>query len=366
MGHSPQTVRVAVVGASGYTGGELLRLLAGHPLMSVTVVTSEKSAGQPIAAVFPHLASACQLSFEPLLPETLAARADAVFLALPHTKSVEPARACLAAGMRVVDLSADYRLKDAKTYETWYETPHPYPDLLHEAVYGLPELHRAAIRAARLVASPGCYPTAAILQMAPLIARGLVHPDSIVVDAKSGVSGAGRSPALPYHFPEAHEGLEAYKVGRHRHVPEIEQELNALASQAGGGGRPAATLGGQRITVAFTPHLVPMNRGILSTAYCRLLSSTDPTEIRALYADYYKGERFIRLKEGEAAANPSQVRGSNYCDLAVFTDRRTGWVITTAALDNLVKGAAGQAIQAMNLMLGFPEEAGLQGAAVFP
>jgi N-acetyl-gamma-glutamyl-phosphate reductase len=333
--------------------------------MSVTVVTSEKSAGQPIAAVFPHLASACGLSFEPLLPATLSARADAVFLALPHTKSVEPARACLSAGMRVVDLSADYRLKDAKAYETWYETPHPYPELLGEAVYGLPELHRAAIRSARLVASPGCYPTAAILQVAPLLARGLIHPDSIVVDAKSGVSGAGRSPALPYHFPEAHEGLEAYKIGRHRHVPEIEQELNALASQAGIG-RSAATSAGQRVTVAFTPHLVPMNRGILSTAYCRLRNVAEPAEIRALYADYYKEERFIRMKEGDASANPSQVRGSNYCDLAVFIDGRTGWVITTAALDNLVKGAAGQAIQAMNLMLGFPEEAGLQGAAVFP
>ena len=366
MGNPSQPVRVAVVGASGYTGGELLRLLAGHPLMSVTVVTSEKSAGQPIAAVFPHLTSTYRLSFDTLLPEALADRADAVFLALPHTKSVEPARACLAAGKRVVDLSADYRLKNATAYETWYETRHPYPELLREAVYGLPELHRAVIRTARLVASPGCYPTAAILQLAPLVAHGLVHLDGLVVDAKSGVSGAGRSPALPYHFPEAHEGMEAYKIGRHRHVPEIEQELSALVSQAGGSARPAGVQDTERVTVAFTPHLVPMNRGILSTAYCRLRKAADPTEIRALYAGYYKDEHFIRFKEGDASANPGQVRGSNYCDLAVFTDSRTGWVITTAALDNLVKGAAGQAVQAMNLMLGFPEEMGLQGPAVFP
>jgi len=361
-----QRVRVAVVGASGYTGGELLRLLAGHPLLEVTAVTSEKSAGSSIASVFPHLTSAFRLSFEALVPAAIAERADAVFLALPHTKSVEPAKACLAAGKRVVDLSADYRLKDSKAYEAWYQTVHPYPDLLQEAVYGLPEVHRAAIRTARLVASPGCYPTAAILQLAPLVVNHVIQTDSIVVDAKSGVSGAGRSPALPYHFPEAHESMEAYKIGRHRHIPEIEQELSALAAQPERGAHPVALRGPERLTVAFTPHLVPMNRGILSTAYCRLRNPADATEIRALYAGYYKNEPFIRLKDGEASANPGHVRGSNYCDLAVYADTRAGWVITTAALDNLVKGAAGQAIQAMNLMLGFPEDMGLRGPAVFP
>ena len=366
---NPQArVKVAVLGASGYTGAELLRLLVGHPHAELVAVTSEQSAGRPVSVVFPHLASVLPLSFEPLKPETIAARADLLFLALPHTHSLAPVAACLKAGKRVVDLSADYRLKDASSYETWYQTRHPYPDLLKEAVYGLPELHRTDIRTARLVASPGCYPTAAILQLAPLVARGLVHLDTVVVDAKSGVSGAGRSPALPYHFPEANESVEAYKIGQHRHIPEIEQELGALAARTAAG-TPVTGRGGEAaiLRVAFTPHLVPMNRGILSTAYARLKqAATTVEDLRALYQDYYKGERFVRLQHGDTCANPRHVRGSNYLDLSVFADTRTGWVITVAALDNLVKGAAGQAIQAMNIMVGLPEETGLVAAGVYP
>ncbi len=353
-----ETITVAVAGASGYTGGELLRLLLGHPRVKIAAVTSEKSAGSPVAASFPHLASVLSLSFEALAPEEIAKRADVIFLALPHTKSLAPVAVCLAAGKHVIDLSADYRLKDPALYETWYQTPHLHPNLLRESVYGLPELHRDAIKTARLVASPGCYPTAAILQMAPLVAKGLVTPDTLVIDAKSGVSGAGRSPALPYHFPEAHESIEAYKVGQHRHIPEIEQELGLLS-------RRSATKTAA-LRVAFTPHLVPMNRGILSTAYCRLREPLGQDEVRALYADFYKGEPFIRLQSGAASANPRNVRGSNFCDLSVFADTRSGWVVTVAALDNLVKGAAGQAIQAMNLMLGFPEDMGLRSPGVFP
>jgi len=360
--------KIAVMGASGYTGAELLRLLVGHPRAEIVAVTSEQSAGRPVSAVFPHLASTLSLSFETLQPETIAGRADLLFMALPHTHSLAPVAACLKAGKRVVDLSADYRLKEAAAYETWYQTSHPYPDLLKEAVYGLPELHRTAIRTARLVASPGCYPTAAILQLAPLVGRGLIHLDTIVVDAKSGISGAGRSPALPYHFPEAHDSVEAYKIGQHRHIPEIEQELCALVAH-GGAGSPATGRTGEAATlrVAFTPHLVPMNRGILSTAYARLKrASTGADELRALYRDYYKGERFVRLQQGDTSANPRHVRGSNYLDLSVFADTRTGWVVTVAALDNLVKGAAGQAIQAMNIMLGLPEEMGLVAPGVYP
>ena len=368
MGTVSSRIRVAVVGASGYTGGELLRLLSTHPMMEVTAVTSEKSAGQPISSSFPHLASAfgTSLLFESLVPQAIAERADAVFLALPHTKSFEPVKACLAAQKPVVDLSADYRLSDPKAYETWYQTTHPYPDLLRTAVYGLPELHRAAIRTARLVASPGCYPTAAILQLAPLIAHEIIAADSIVIDAKSGISGAGRTPALPYHFPEANESLEAYKIGRHRHIPEIEQELSAVASGLDAKSARKSTTDRTPVHVTFTPHLVPMNRGILSTAYARMRESMDITELRQIYARYYKEELFVRLKDGESSANPSHVRGSNYCDLAVFLDSRTGCVVTTAALDNLVKGAAGQAIQAMNLMLGLPEHMGLAAAPTFP
>jgi N-acetyl-gamma-glutamyl-phosphate reductase len=347
-------IRIAVAGASGYAGAELLRLIAAHPQLELTAVTSEQSAGATVASVFPSLATVVSLSFEALAPKALAERADLVFFALPHAKSLAPVALCLAAGKRVVDLSADYRLKDAATYERWYATAHTQPELLKEAVYGLPELHRSQIGPARLVASPGCYPTAAILQLAPLFSQGLVQPDTVVIDAKSGISGAGRSPALPYHFPEAHESLEPYKIGQHRHIPEIEQELAGLLQRPPSG-----------FTVAFTPHLVPMNRGLLSTAYCRLTTTIDLKELRTLYRDFYKGERFIRLTE-ETAPNPRNIRGSNYCDIGVFADSRAGWVVTVAALDNLVKGAAGQAIQAMNLMVGLPEETGLTAPGLFP
>ncbi|MBH0190228.1 MAG: N-acetyl-gamma-glutamyl-phosphate reductase [Nitrospira sp.] len=345
--------RVAIAGASGYAGAELVRLAAAHPFYEITAVTSEKSAGQLVSAVFPSLTGIVEHRFEALAPEALAERADAVFLALPHTKSQDPVALCMKAGKLVVDLSADYRLKDVAAYEQWYQTPHTHPRLLEEAVYGLPELHREAIAKARLVASPGCYPTAAILQLAPLIAKNLVQPDLIVIDAKSGISGAGRSPALPYHFPEAHESLEPYKIGKHRHIPEIEQELSGMIGKTGS------------VTVTFTPHLVPMNRGILSTAYCKLVHDMTLADLRSLYREFYKGERFVRLYE-DIVPNPRYIRGSNFCDVGVYTDPRAGWVVTVAAVDNLVKGAAGQAIQAMNLMMGLPEESGLTLPGSYP
>lgn len=345
--------RVAIAGASGYAGAELVRLAAAHPDYEITAVTSEKSAGQSVSSVFPSLTGIVQHRFEALAPEALAERADAIFLALPHTKSQDPVALCMKAGKLVVDLSADYRLKDVSAYEKWYQTSHAHPQLLREAVYGLPELHRSAISKAKLVASPGCYPTAAILQLAPLFAKGLVQLDTIVIDAKSGISGAGRSPALPYHFPEAHESLEPYKIGQHRHIPEIEQELSGVMGKTGA------------VTVTFTPHLVPMNRGILSTAYCKLKQESKLTDLRSLYRDFYKGERFVRLYE-DLVPNPRYIKGSNYCDVGVYVDPRAGWVVTVAAVDNLVKGAAGQAIQAMNLMMGIPEDTGLTAPGSYP
>ncbi|HEU4685737.1 MAG TPA: N-acetyl-gamma-glutamyl-phosphate reductase [Nitrospira sp.] len=351
-------IRISIAGASGYAGAELVRLAALHPNFELTAVTSEKSAGMPVASVFPSLAGLVPLSFQALSPEALLEKADAVFLALPHTKSLEAVAACAKSGKKIVDLSADYRLKDAASYQRWYQTPHTHPALLHEAVYGLPELHRAEIAKAALVASPGCYPTAAILQLAPLFAKNLVQPNTVVIDAKSGISGAGRSPALPYHFPEAHESLEPYKIGLHRHIPEIEQELGLLLP-----GSSAASP--SPVALAFTPHLVPMNRGILSTAYCRLKSAVALPDLRELYRTYYKSERFVRLYE-DTVPNPRYIKGSNYCDIGVYADERAGWVITVAAVDNLVKGAAGQAIQAMNLMLGLPEETGLLAPAAYP
>jgi len=345
--------RVAIAGASGYAGAELVRLAAAHPYFTIAAVTSEKSAGQPIASVFPSLKGMIEHRFEALAPDALAERADAVFLALPHTKSQDPVAVCVKANKPVVDLSADYRLKQVAAYEKWYQTSHAHPHLLQEAVYGLPELHRNAIAKSRLVASPGCYPTAAILQLAPLFSRGLVQPETIVIDAKSGVSGAGRSPALAYHFPEAHESLEPYKIGQHRHTPEIEQELSGLIGKL------------DAVIVTFTPHLVPMNRGILSTAYCKLVRTMPLPDLRDLYREFYKGERFVRLHE-DVVPNPRYIKGTNYCDVGVYADSRAGWVVTVAAVDNLVKGAAGQAIQAMNLMLGIAEETGLTAPASYP
>ncbi len=345
--------RIAIAGASGYAGAELVRLAAAHPNYDITAVTSEKSAGQSVSSIFPNLTGIVNRTFEALSPEALADRADAIFLALPHTKSQEPVALCRKAGKLVVDLSADFRLKDVATYELWYKAPHDHPHLLKDAVYGLPELHRKAIVGAKLVASPGCYPTAAVLQLAPLVAEQLIQFDTIAIDAKSGISGAGRSPALPYHFPEAHESLEPYKIGSHRHIPEIEQELSALSGRNGS------------VTVAFTPHLVPMNRGILSTAYCKLKQRVELADLRALYRTFYAGERFVRLYE-DTVPNPRYLKGSNFCDIGVYTDARAGWVVTVAAVDNLVKGAAGQAIQAMNLMMGLPEETGLLAPGSYP
>jgi len=335
---------VAIVGASGYVGGELLRLLSSHPQARVTAVTSEQSSGKPVQALFPNLRG-IDLLCETLDPQQVAARAEVIFLALPHTKSAGPAQTFLKAGCKVIDLSADFRLKDVRAYETWYQAPHPCPDLLQTAVYGLPELHRDAIRRASLVASPGCYPTAAILSLAPLAKHQLLG-DHIIIDAKSGISGAGRTPALAYHFPEANESMEAYKLGGHRHIPEIEQELGA--------------------TVTFTPYLVPLTRGILSTAYMRLKQARTSEQLTELYREFYKGEPFVRVLNPGQSPNPSHTRGANFCEVSAFADPRTGTAILIAALDNLVKGAAGQAVQAFNLMQGWDETLGLQNSGLYP
>jgi len=354
----PTRLKVAVLGASGYTGGELLRLLDGHPYVTVTHVTADKSVGLPVTSLFPHLETFHEFCFAPLDVEPILKKIDVVFSCLPHTKAMEPVAACVRAKTLVVDLSADFRLTETKTYEQWYGTPHTSPALLKKAVYGLPELHRPRIRRARLVAAPGCYPTAAILQLAPLLAHRLIQAGTIVVDAKSGISGAGRSPGLPYHFPEAHDSLTAYNIARHRHTPEIEQELNRLMDSSKGKGR--------RARVLFTPHLIPMNRGLLSTAYAKLRKTLTNNAATMLYKDFYANERFVRIRETSTSVSPTHVRGSNFCDIGVFVDQRTNHVVTVSTLDNLVKGAAGQAIQSMNLMMGFPEETALTAPGVFP
>jgi len=345
-------LRIAIVGSSGYTGGELFRILLHHPAADVTAITSEKSAGKPITDIFPHLSGLTDLVCESLDPEAIAKKADVAFLALPHVTAQEAGYRFHKLGIKVVDLSADYRLSDPAVYEKWYEHRHQYPDLLKTAVYGLPELHRDSIRKASLIANPGCYPTSAILGLAPLLRERQVDHRTIVIDSKSGVSGAGRSPALPYHYPEANEAFMAYKIGTHRHTPEIEQELSKLA--------------GEQVTLNFTPHLVPMNRGILTTIYATMSGTTDTGLLHQRYREFYRDEPFIRVLPPGQFPNVRNVRGSNFCDIGMYADPRTGRAVVVTAIDNLVKGASGQAVQNMNLMMGWQETAGLRFAALFP
>lgn len=356
-----KTIRVAVIGASGYTGGELLRLLSLHPHVTLTrVVASEKSQGLAVSSLLPHLTKIYDCSLSSLNTSSIAREVDVVFLALPHTQSLQPVADFLSHGKHVIDLSADYRLQDPVIYEKWYQISHPFPDLLKQAVYGLPELYRAAIAKSRLVAVPGCYPTVAILQLAPFVAQDLLERNTIIIDAKSGISGAGRSPAMAYHFPESHEAIHAYKISKHRHIPEIEQELARLTPSS------SSASPSHRPSLIFTPHLIPINRGILSTAYAKLKPGIDQSHLDAAYQTRYQGEYFIRIFPHSESVNPNNLRGSNFCDLSCTFDPRTGYLVTTGALDNLVKGAAGQAVQCMNLMLGLPETLGLTGPGLFP
>ena len=344
--------RVAIAGASGYTGVELLRLLLQHPLTKVVALTAETYANQPIGKVFPSLAGFLDLTCLPLDTAKLAAEAEFVFLGLPHKTSMAVGADLIQRGTRVLDLSADYRLKDAAAYPRWYGIEHVAPHLLKEAAYGLPELHRAEIADARLVAVPGCYPTGAVLGLAPLIAEGLVDPDSVLIDAISGVSGAGRKAELPYHYSEANENLKAYSVGSHRHTPEIEQELSRLA--------------GREVTVSFTPHLAPLTRGILTTITASLQSWRSATDLLSLFRSFYREAPFVRVLPEGQLPETKQVLHSNFCDVGLVSDARTGRVIVVTAIDNLVKGASGQAVQCFNLMAGLDERAGLWIPGLFP
>lgn len=345
-------VKVGVYGASGYTGQELLKHLLFHPAVAVAAITSRRYAGLPLADVYPAFQGLTNLSFMNATPDEVACLADVVFLALPHGVSMTVAPAFLAAGKKVIDLSADFRLRDAGGYEQWYGK-HTAPELLAEAVYGIPELYRETIRNAGLIANPGCYPTSVILGLAPVLKAGWIDTASIIVDAKSGVSGAGREPQVTSLFCEVNEGFKAYKVGgQHRHIPEMEQELSILA--------------GREITISFTPHLLPVNRGILSTIYGSLKRDATVTELTDLYRRFYRNETFVRICKPGTFPNISSVCGSNGCDIGVTVDQRTKRIIILSAIDNLIKGAAGQAIQNMNLICGLNEEAGLTRISRFP
>jgi N-acetyl-gamma-glutamyl-phosphate reductase len=355
-------VPVAIVGASGYTGAELIRLLAQHPRVHISGLYARANAGQPLGRVFPQYAGIVGLGDRVLAAfddGAVAATAKVAFCALPHGESAPAVAALIKRGVTVLDLSADFRLKDTAQYEHWYGTSehphHPAPELLAEAVYGLPELHRGRLRDAKLVAVPGCYPTASVLAIAPLLEAGLVSPEGLIVDAKSGVSGAGRGTSLGTHFSEIGEGIRPYKVaGTHRHTSEIEQELGIVA-------------GGREVRVLFTPHLVPMTRGIVSCVYA---TPTDASRPEGAYhhaiAARWAGEPFVSVLPPGQLPDTSFVRGSNRIHVAVAYDPRSRRVLAMSAIDNLTKGASGQAIQCMNLALGFAETTGLTAPPLFP
>lgn len=344
-------VKVGIYGGSGYTGQELLRLLIGHPDVEVVGLTSRRFKDIPISEVYPSFAGVTDLRFVDSSPQQLLSSCDVIFLALPHGEAMAVAPEFVAAGMKVIDLSADFRLKDVSVYEAWY-VKHTAQELLKKAVYGLPELYRDAVKSADLVANPGCYPTGIILGIAPLLKEKCIEPSSIIADSKSGVSGAGRELQIGSLFCEANEGFKAYKVGSHRHTPEIEQELSLLAKRD--------------LVISFTPHLVPVNRGILSTIYADLNNKVSADEVIDLYRNFYTGEKFVRICKAGTLPNISSVRGSNFCDIGCVVDGRTGRAIIVSAIDNLVKGASGQAVQNMNLMCGLREDTGLTQISVFP
>jgi len=325
--------KIAIIGASGYSGQELVRLLLGHPHVEITQFTSRQYAGKPVSDIFPRFRGRVSATF--IEPNVATINADVAFLALPHGVAAEFAVPLLAKGIKVLDLSADFRLKSAATYKEFYDHDHPAPDLLAQAVYGLPELHRAEIKKAQLVACAGCYPTSIILGVMPALRQKLIQPDSIIASSMSGVSGAGRKATEDFLFCECNESARAYGLPKHRHLSEIEQELGA--------------------TITFIPHLIPLNRGIESTIIASLTGKAD--NVLATYREFYRGETFVRVTD--ALPDTKNVEATNFCDISVRVDARTNRLIISSTIDNLTKGAAGQAVQCLNLVCGFPETEGL-------
>jgi N-acetyl-gamma-glutamyl-phosphate reductase len=341
---------VGIIGASGYTGAELLRLLHVHPRLRVTVITSRSYAGRPLGECFPSLGH-LDLAFETHEDPAVLDRAEAFFLALPHKASMAAVPSLLERGKKVVDLSADFRFADPSVYQIHYG-PHACPELLQEAVYGLTEVHGAAVERARLVGNPGCYPTSVLLPLIPLFLEGALCPEGIVADSKSGVSGAGREPGPGTHFCEVNEGFQAYKVAAHRHEPEIRSQLEWAA--------------GCEVPLVFTPHLVPMDRGILSTIYALPRNGADAARVREIWRAFYGSAPFVRVLEAGALPRTGYVKGSNACMMAAVDHGPSGRLVIVSAIDNLVKGASGQAIQNLNRMMGWEEDEGLRGPALYP
>ncbi len=345
-------VKVAVLGASGYSGIETVRLLASHPFVELGVLTSEHYAGREVAEVYRHLAGIDLPPFEELRADLVNGRAQAVISCLPERVGAPIVAEFVASGLKVIDVSADFRLKDAAAYRQTYGAEHPAPALLREAVYGLSEFHRRELREARLVANPGCYPTGALLGILPLIRRDLIDPSSIVIDAKSGTTGARRQAALEQLFAEVNENFRAYKVGNHRHTPEMEQEVGFAL--------------GREVAIMFVPHLLPVTRGILTSVFMRPRSSTTEQDVRAAFEASFAKSRFVRILKAGELPELKNVRATNFCEIAFVLERRSQTLCVLTAIDNLGKGAAGQAVQNLNLMLGYDEAAGLLAPAPVP
>ncbi len=344
-------INVGVIGSTGYAGQQLVWFLNRHPQVKICFLSSHNHTGNPFSDTYPNYRNFMQdICINIQEAEQRFSTIDVLFIALPHGKSFELAKKALALNVKVIDLGADFRLLDATLYKDWYDLDHGSPQLLSEAVYGLPELHRDKIKRANLIANPGCYPTASILALAPLLKEQLIVEESIIIDAKSGVSGAGRTANIATLYTECSESIKAYSVASHRHTPEIEQELSLL------NGRP--------LFISFTPHLVPMNRGILATCYGSLRKNITKKALYDCYQSFYQDEYFVRIID--TIPETRNVKGSNLCDIGLCIDERTGRVIVISAIDNLIKGAAGQAVQNMNLMFGLEEMAGIDVLPMVP
>ncbi|BBH23930.1 N-acetyl-gamma-glutamyl-phosphate reductase [Paenibacillus baekrokdamisoli] len=345
-------VKVAIIGSTGYGGVELIRLLASHPQAEVTSVISSSSAGAPIAEGFPHLTEIRTDLLDDVNPELIKSKADVVFIATPAGIAAKLVPSLLEVGLKVIDISGDYRLKSREQYEMWYKKEAADQIYIDQAVYGLSEIYGDAVRGVDFVSNPGCFPTATLLGLVPAVKAGFIDPSTIIIDAKTGVSGAGRGVNLGTHFSELNENFKAYKLNKHQHIPEIEQVLSDAA------GKPVIT--------TFTTHLVPMTRGIMSTIYASVNGTLTDEDFVSLYRNYYEGRPFVRVRNTGTWPTTKEVWGSNYCDIGFSVDERTGRVTIISVIDNLVKGAAGQAIQNLNLMLGWDETLGLKFVPTYP
>lgn len=344
-------IRVGVLGATGYAGIETVRILSRHPQVKITKLISHSFVGKKISDIYPSLANICDLQCEELNVADIAKNCDVVFTALPHGASKVVIPEIYNLGVKIIDLSGDFRYNDVKVYEEWYGEPHCAPEILEKSVYGLCEIHREKIKNATIIGNPGCYTTCSILALYPLLKKGVVKHDNIIIDAKSGVSGAGRNEKLPYSFCECTENMKAYKIATHRHTSEIEQELSEAANDD--------------IQVSFTPHLIPLKRGILATSYANLNGTYTDEEIYNIYKTFYKDEHFIRIMKPGTLPETKHVAGSNFADIGFKIDTRLKRIVVSSAIDNLFKGAAGQAVQNMNLMFGLDETSGIDVPAFY-